>query len=310
MIYTVTLNPAVDKTILLSNLTVDHVNRAETVREDTGGKGINVSKMIKNLKGESMALGLCAGKTGEFIEEQLDKMGIKHHFIKAEGQTRTNIKIVDKMQGTYTDINEVGAGVKEEVLKELEELIFSYLSEGDFLVLAGSVPTNVSKAIYKKWIQRAKEVNAKVVLDADRELLKEGLEAGPYLIKPNIHELEELCGQKIDSPEMAVKLARDLMKDNIEVIVISRGDKGCIVVKKDEALLIEGLKVSVKSTVGAGDSMVAALTYALHQKDSLKEAITLGVAASAATVMQEGTIMGEWETIKELKQKINIMVIE
>ncbi|WP_070000743.1 1-phosphofructokinase [Cellulosilyticum sp. I15G10I2] len=308
MIYTVTLNPAVDKTIILSNLLVDQVNRAETVREDAGGKGINVSKMIKNLKGESLALGICAGKTGVFIQDQLDKIGIKHHFIQAEGQTRTNIKIVDKRHQTYTDINETGAPVSDEVLKQLEELIFSYLTEGDFLVLAGSVPANVSKAIYKKWIQRANLVQAKVILDADREMLREGIDAEPYLIKPNIHELEELCGQKIETIDKAIKLAKSLLKGKTEVIVISRGEKGCIVVTQNEQLMIEGLKVPVKSTVGAGDSMVAALAHALNNKASLKEAITLGVAASAATVMQEGTIMGEWDTIEALKQKINIII--
>ncbi len=308
MIYTVTLNPAVDKTIILDNLVIDHVNRAQIVREDAGGKGINVSKMIKNLKGESIALGICAGKTGGFIQEQLDEMGIKHHFIQNVGQTRTNIKIVDQLHKTYTDINEVGSPILEEVLNTLEELIFSYVAKGDFLVLAGSVPSNVSQAIYKKWIQRANQVGAKVILDADREMLKEGIEAGPYLIKPNIHELEELCDQKIETIEKAIELAKDLLKDKIEVIVISRGEKGCVVVTAHETFMIEGLKVLVKSTVGAGDSMVAALTYALNNKVSLKEAMVLGVAASAATVMQEGTIMGEWETIEALKQKINITI--
>ncbi|MDF2615143.1 MAG: 1-phosphofructokinase [Clostridia bacterium] len=306
MIYTVTLNPAVDKTIKLKNLVVDHVNRAEEVREDAGGKGINVSKMIKNLMGESEALGLCAGKTGEFIQHQLDEMGIKHHFIQGEGQTRTNIKIVDDLNKTYTDINETGAPVSKETMQALEELIFSKLTQDDFLVLAGSVPANVSKDIYKNWIQRANEIGAKVILDADGQLLEQGLEAGPYLIKPNIHELETLYNKEIKTIEEAIMLAKDLFKNKIEVIVISRGEHGCVVVTKDETLMIEGLKVPVKSTVGAGDSMVAALAYALNNKDSLKEAITLGVAASAASVMQEGTIMGEWDTIQSLKEKVNV----
>lgn len=308
MIYTVTLNPAVDKTIILNNLMIDQVNRAGTVREDPGGKGINVSKMIKNLKGESIALGICAGRTGSFIKSQLDELGIKHHFIEADGQTRTNIKIVDQLNGTYTDINETGTPVSEEVLMAVEELIFSYLAKDDFLVLAGSVPANVSKTIYKEWIKRAHTVQAKVILDADREMLKEGVLAEPYLIKPNMHELEELCDQKIETVEKAVELAQNLLKGKTEVIVISRGEKGCIVVSKDEILSVEGLKVPVKSTVGAGDSMVAALAYALNSNSSLKDAITLGVAASGATVMQEGTIMGEWETIEELKEKVNILI--
>lgn len=306
MIYTVTLNPAIDKTIKLKNLLVDHVNRAEEVREDAGGKGINVSKMIKNLMGSSIALGICGGKTGEFIQYQLDELGISHHFIKADGQTRTNIKIVDDLNKTYTDINETGTPVSEEVLKALEETIFSRLTPEDFLVLAGSVPANVSKDIYKNWIQRANQIGAKVILDADGLLLEQGIEAGPYLIKPNIHELEQLCNQKIETIEKAIQLAKDLLKHKIDIIVISRGEQGCVVVTKDETLMVEGLKVPVKGTVGAGDSMVAALAHALSQKASLKEAIILGVAASAASIMQEGTIMGEWETIQDLKEKVNL----
>jgi 1-phosphofructokinase len=306
MIYTVTLNPAVDKTIKLQNLLVDHVNRAEDVREDAGGKGINVSKMIKNLMGSSRALGICGGKTGEFIQDQLDELGISHNFIKASGQTRTNIKIVDDLHKTYTDINEIGTHVSEEVLKALEEAIFSHLTHEDFLVLAGSVPSNVPKDIYKNWIQKANQIGAKVILDADGQLLEQGIEAGPYLIKPNIHELEQLYNQKIDTIEKAIQLAKDLLKNKIDVIVISRGEQGCVVVTTDETLMVEGLKVPVKSTVGAGDSMVAAITHALSQKASLKEAIILGVAASAASIMQEGTIMGEWETIQSLKEKVNL----
>jgi len=233
-------------------------------------------------------------------------MGISHHFITATGQTRTNIKIVDDLHKTYTDINEIGVPVSEENLQALEEYVFGHLTKEDFLVLAGSVPVNVPKDIYKNWIQRANQIGAKVVLDADRELLEQAIEAGPYLIKPNIHELEQLCDQKIETIEKAIALAKDLLKYKIEVIVISRGEDGCVVVTKDETLMVEGLKVPVKSTVGAGDSMVAALTHALSRKSSLKEAIILGVAASAASIMQEGTIMGEWETIQRLKEQVKI----
>lgn len=306
MIYTVTLNPAVDKTIIVKDLLIDHVNRAENIREDAGGKGINVSKMIKNLMGESVALGICAGRTGEFIKSQLEEMGISHHFIEGDGQTRTNIKIVDDLNKTYTDINEPGASVTQEVLDSLEKKIFSHLQKEDYLVLAGSVPASVPTDIYKKWIQRCNEVGAKVILDADKELLENGVQAGPYLIKPNIHELEALCHQKIETIEEAVLVAKELLKYKIEIVVISLGKDGCIVVTKEETFSIGGLTVPVKSTVGAGDSMVAAITYGLSHHETLKDAMILGVAASAASIMQEGTIMGELETIRELQQQIKI----
>lgn len=306
MIYTVTLNPAVDKTIRLKNFALNHVNRVDDVREDAGGKGINVSKMIKNLQGKSIALGICAGSSGAFILSQMDVMGIEHLFVRGKGQTRTNIKIVDDENKTFTDLNEAGTEVDEDAVKTLEELLFSKLVSGDFLVLAGSVPANIPKDIYKSWIEKANAKGAKVILDADRELLEQGILAGPYLIKPNIEELEALFGEKIESIEEGIKLAKGLLKHGISVIVISRGEKGCVVVTPEETWTLPSLKVPVKSTVGAGDSMVAALAYALDQKASLEEAILLGVAASSASVMQEGTIMGDLETIQELKLQVTI----
>lgn len=309
MIYTVTLNPAVDKTIRLQDFKVNHVNRADDIREDAGGKGINVSKMIKNLKGESVALGICAGSSGTFILSQMDEMGLDHLFVRGKGQTRTNIKIVDDRNKTFTDINEPGRPVDEDAIGTLEELLFSKLTQGDFLVLAGSVPMNVSKDIYKKWIDRANKKGAKVILDADGALLEQGIQAGPYLIKPNIQELELLFGDKIESIYEGIEIAKGLLKYGIEVIVISRGEEGCVVVTAHETWMLPSLKVPVKSTVGAGDSMVAALAYALDQNASLEEAIILGVAASSASLMEEGTIMGDLGTILELKQKVTLSTL-
>lgn len=306
MIYTVTLNPAVDKTIRLKDFSINHVNRAEDVREDAGGKGINVSKMIKNLKGHSIALGICAGTSGAFILDQMDEMGLDHLFVRGKGQTRTNIKIVDDFNKTYTDINEPGSPIAEEDIKTLEDLLFSKLTQGDFLVLAGSVPANISQDIYRQWIEKANEKGAKVILDADRDLLEQGIQAGPYLIKPNIEELEALFMQKIKNMDEGIELAKGLLKHGIEVIVISRGKEGCVVVTRGETLMLPSLKVTVKSTVGAGDSMVAALAYALDHRYSIEEAIILGIAASTATIMQEGTIMGDLGTVLELKQKVTM----
>lgn len=306
MIYTITLNPAVDKTITLKDFSVNHVNRADDVREDAGGKGINVSKMIRNLKGESIALGICAGSSGAFILNQMDEMGLDHLFVRGKGETRTNIKIVDELNKTFTDINEPGRPVAEDSLKSLEDLLFSKITGGDFLVLAGSVPTNVSKDIYRSWIERANQKGAKVILDADRELLEQGILAGPYLIKPNMDELEALFHQKIGNIEEGITLAKGLLKYGIQIIVISRGKDGSVVVTPDKTWMLNGLTVPVKSTVGAGDSMVAALAFALHKGDSLEEAMTLGVAASSASIMQEGTIMGSLEAINDLKQHVTI----
>lgn len=307
MIFTITLNPAIDKRIILNNFKIDGVNRYNDEREDAGGKGINVSKMIHNLGGNSTALGIVAGASGHFIKDQLNKMGILHSFIEGEGNTRTNLKIVDPIYQTYTDINEEGRPVSLEILNKMEEHLFNIANEGDILILAGSVPNNVNKNIYGQWIKKAKERNIRVLLDAEGELLKNGIEAGPYLIKPNIHELEGLLNKKIETEEEAIEYGRMLLENDIEIVVISRGSEGCLLISKDKVLKVPGLVVNVKSTVGAGDSMVGALAYALESGSALKEAIALGVAASTATIQEEGTVMGKLDKIIEIKETVQVV---
>ncbi|PKM49220.1 MAG: 1-phosphofructokinase [Firmicutes bacterium HGW-Firmicutes-7] len=306
MIYTITLNPAIDKRIILNNFKIDGVNRFNDEREDAGGKGINVSKMIHNLGGNSTALGVVAGSSGYFIKDQLDQMGILHSFTEGDGNTRTNLKIVDPTYQTYTDINEEGRPISDQVLKQLEKNLFGIIKKGDILVLAGSVPNNVSKDIYGRWIKIAKEKDVKVLLDAEGELLMQGILSGPYLIKPNIHELEGLLNKSVQTQAEAIECGKMLLDHDIKIVVISRGSEGCILVSEDKVLHVPGLVVDVKSTVGAGDSMVGALAYAIEMGYSLEEAIVLGVASSTATIQEEGSIMGSLENIMKIKDTVKI----
>lgn len=307
MIYTVTLNPAVDKTIYLNHLQVDRVNRALEVLEDAGGKGINVSKMIKNLGGTSVAMGVASGNTGSFIRQQLEGLGIPHRFTEGTGNTRTNLKLVDQAEGTYTDINEAGALLPETILAQVERELFSLLQREDILILAGSVPANVDKAIYARWIRKAKAAGAKVLLDAEGELLKNGVAAGPYLIKPNIHELESLFQKNFLTEEEMIQWGMALHTGGIPVIVISRGAEGCILICDHSTYRIPALPVEVRSTVGAGDAMVGGLAYGLSQGMSIQEAIILGVAASSATIGEPGTRMGSREQIQTMINRVQIM---
>ena len=175
MIITVTLNPAIDKTLEVDNCTINSINRVSSIKIDAGGKGINVSKVIKSLKGESIALGALAGSTGEFIKSYLDDEKIKNDFVFVGGETRTNIKIVDKVKNTNTDINEPGNSISEEEINRIKEKVFNDIKEDDILVLSGSVPQGVEKNIYEVWIKDAKKLGVKTILDANGELLKKGL---------------------------------------------------------------------------------------------------------------------------------------
>jgi 1-phosphofructokinase len=305
MIITITLNPAVDKTIEIDDFCVGSVNRVSTQRTDAGGKGINVSKVIRSLEGSSKAVGILGGTAGTFIKEYMDSQGIENDFVFIEGETRTNIKIVDNLRRTNTDINEPGPDVKPDDIERVREKVLNSLDDTSVVVFSGSVPANVDKSIYGKWITEAKKAGAKTILDADGELLKKGIEAGPFLIKPNIHELEKLFGTELKDIKETEKLARGLIENyGIEMVAVSLGERGAIFLNKKSSVLVHGIKVDVKSTVGAGDSMVAALAYSIDRAGSFEKAITLAVAAGTANVMTAGSQAAEYKTVADLEEKI------
>lgn len=305
MIYTVTLNPALDKTVEIPSLTVDDVNRITKMRTDPGGKGINVSKVIGKLGGTSIAIGILGGDTGRAILSALDAMGLKSGFRFVEGETRTNLKVIDPVNHTNTDINEPGVTVSEEILNGLLQELKEKLTAADIVVLSGSLPKGAPKDTYGTWVKACKETGAKVILDADGDLLAAGIQASPYLIKPNNHELSRLLGKTLETPEELEKAARELMAQHgIAKIVVSMGGAGALYVTEDETIYAEGLKVPVGSTVGAGDSVVASLAVAEESGMSLEETVRLSTATGAANVMCSGTQAAEYEVIEGLIPKV------
>ncbi len=305
MIYTVTLNPALDKTVEIPSLTVDSVNRITTMRTDPGGKGINVSKVIDKLGGKSIASGILGGDTGRAIQSALENMGLEASFYFVEGETRTNLKVIDPVNHTNTDINEPGVTVSEEILNSLLKDVLAEIGNGDIVVLSGSLPKGAPRDTYGTWVKACREKGAKVILDADGDLLEAGLKAAPYLIKPNNHELSKLLGETLTTPEELERAARDLMKQyGIAKIVVSMGGDGALYVTEDQSIYAEGLKVTVGSTVGAGDSVVAALAVAEEAGMSLEETVRLSTATGAANVMCSGTQAAEYSVIESLIPKV------
>lgn len=305
MIYTVTLNPALDKTVEIPSLTVDAVNRITTMRTDPGGKGINVSKVISKLGGKSIAAGILGGDTGRAILSALEDMGLATCFHFVDGETRTNMKIIDPVSRTNTDINEPGVTVSEELLDELLSVLTDKVVEGDIVVISGSMPKGSPEDTYYTWTKAFSAKGAKVILDADGDLLRAGLKASPYLIKPNNHELSALVGRTLKTPEELAETARELMKEHgIAKIVVSMGGDGALYVTPDETIYAEGLKVPVGSTVGAGDSVVAALAAAEESGMSLEDTVCLSTACGAANVMCSGTQAAEYEVIESLIPRV------
>lgn len=306
MIITVTLNPALDKTIEIDEFKIGSVNRIVATRVDAGGKGINVSKVIKELQHESLALGFLGGSSGNHIKSYLDDLNISNDFIFVKGETRTNIKIIDRVNNTHTDINENGPSLVQEDITKIKEKIMKYCKQDSLVVLSGSVPSEVQGDIYSEIIKDIKSKGGKVILDADGELLIEGIKAGPYMVKPNIEELEKAFGISIDNQDEVIEVAKKILAYGVKYVVISQGSEGSIFISHDKVAKVPGIKVEVKSTVGAGDSMVAALAIAVEQDYSFEEAIKLACATSTANVMTEGTQTGRFIDIEKLKKEIII----
>lgn len=310
MVITVTLNPAMDKTLAIDNFSLGEVNRSSKVRHDIGGKGINVSKVLRNFGVASVCTGFLGGIWEKYFLEELNTRSINTNFISIKGATRTNTKIVDHLNRTYTDINEAGPEVSEEELNSFIENFRELCKAGDIVVLSGGVSPVIPKDIYGKLIKIAKEKGASTILDAEGELLEEGIAQKPNIIKPNIHELEKLMGEKYKSEYEVIKAGRILVNQGIDKVLISLGDKGALLVTKDAAYNCKGLKVPVKSTVGAGDSMVAALVFSLlngfNQGDTLKFANACG----AASVSIEGTEACTLEQVNSLLELIEVSIKE
>lgn len=304
MIYTVTLNPALDKTVEIPGMALDTVNRITEMRTDPGGKGINVSKVIAKLGGESCAVGILGGESGRTLEKLLENENFTTQFRFVEGQTRTNLKIIDREGHTNTDINEPGLTVTAAELDELLRELLAELRPGDIVVLAGSLPKGAPQDTYRSWTAACKKAGARVFLDADGALLAEGIKAAPHLIKPNDGELSRLAGKKLETLEELTAEGRKLLERGIERVVISLGGRGALYLRKGSTIYAEGLRVPVGSTVGAGDSVVAALAYAEAQGLSEEEAVRLSTAAGAANVMCSGTQAAEREAVEALLPKV------
>jgi 1-phosphofructokinase family hexose kinase len=309
MIYTVTLNPSLDTFYFVEDLKYDDVNRVVELKKYAGGKGINVSKVISELRGETFAFSFSGKFIGDELEEILTSQGIKTNFVRIQDETRANIIIRDKNKNTQTELNSPGPNITADELNHLLDSIFAYKTP-DFLVLAGSLPCAVAVDTYAKIIKRAKKENIKVMLDADGDQLKLGIKEKPFMIKPNIYETERLLNRKInrDDDKEIIEIAKSFVNDGIEIVAISRGPKGVIVAAKNEIINAIPPDVSVQSTIGAGDSFIAGFLLEFAKSSNLVEAVRLGVACGSASAMAGGTALCRKEDVEKLLDKVEIKV--
>ncbi len=289
MIITLTVNPAIDFAVTLDEFLPGDANRIQSSRSDPGGKGINVSRALLELGCESMAMGLVSGTRGRFIEHSLRDLGIYTDFLHTPGQTRTNITIFDRKHNTTTTLNERGPETTPQQIHTLLLRLKKQLNEGDWLVIGGSIPPGVDPGFYGEVIHLAKRIGVRCILDADGEPFQRALEAKPYLVKPNRDEVARLLGKMPKSQEPLLDAAEQIHAAGVEVVVLSQGIDGAIMVSDKGAWRAYPPQVPAISSVGSGDAMVAALAQTLSQGGSLVKALRLGTAAGAAAALTPGT---------------------
>ena len=302
-IVTLTINPSLDKSTHFTGLVAEQKIRCESPRYDAGGGGINVAKAIHKLGGNSLCIYTSGGSSGEMLEELIKKEGIESIAIKTNNWTRENfIAFETQTKAQYR------FGFPANELSETEQnkmVDFISTIKTDYLVISGSLNEGLPTDFYQKIAETAKAAAIKVIVDTSGEPLRKVLETGVYLIKPNIGELAKLIGvERLELPDVEKAAMNLISKESAEIVVVSLGADGAILVSKDETHFIKAPKVEKKSTVGAGDSMVGGMVWALSQNKTLKEVIQMGVSCGTAATMNEGTQLFKREDVERLFQEL------
>lgn len=298
-IVTLTVNPALDKSARFSGLVPEQKIRCELPRYDAGGGGINVSKAIVRLGGTTLCVFTSGGSTGEKLEELIRQEGIESIAIATQNWTRENFIAFETITRAQYRFGFPGTALSETEIATIAQTIKELKTK--YLVLSGSLNQGLPSDFYQQIAERAKASGAKVIVDTSGEALKKVLETGVYLIKPNIGELAKLIGvERLERNEVELAAKKLIEKESAKIVVVSLGAEGAVLVTKDQTEFVKAPKVEKKSTVGAGDSMVGAMVWALSQNKPMKEVIQWGVSCGSAATMNEGTQLFKLEEAKRL----------
>ncbi len=294
MILTVTLNPAVDKTYRTEELFCGRVNRMRSVTNIAGGKGINVSKILRQYDCEVTATGFLGGFPGRWIESELRRTGMKCEFIKIGQETRSSMNVVAD-NGYVTEILEPGPQIAEAEMEEFLERFDRLLPGSSIVVLSGSVPQGVPEDIYAELIRRAQAQGKETILDTSGELLRKGIEAAPTAIKPNRREMEYVIGHKLNGRDGLLEAAAFLRRNGVHMAAVSLGSKGLLMAGEEGLFYAKPPRVKTLNTVGCGDCVVAAMvmsrTAGLGEEEMLRRAVAL--SAASASSLESGSVPKE-----------------
>lgn len=308
MIYTLTLNPAVDRELRVPAIEFDTVLRAEAVRVDCGGKGFNVSRALAALGTESVAVGLVGGVAGQTLAAGLSRIGIRTDFVEVAGETRTNVTVVGDTH--YIKVNESGPPVTAEELNRLIGRVHALARPGDWWVLSGSLAPGVPADVYGELITLLWAVGARAILDTSGPALRHGCTAGPYAAKPNAAEASELIGRPVEANEDLLAAMASIHGRGVAVVILSLGRRGAAVFDGIHGWLASPPGIEERNPIGAGDALVAGAVRAFDLGLPPEEALRWGVASGAAAAALDGTAMGSYADVEALTKRVELTSLQ
>ena len=306
MITTISLNPSIDRTVDVEHFVPGGLNRVLQTHSVAAGKGINVALTATALGVDSECIGFMYKEGSRQFEKRLMVNSTPYNFVWCEGSVRTNIKVRDLSTGTITEINETGGQVTEDDLRRMADLVLLHAENTDYLVLSGSLPPGCPDDYYRTLIHLVDGLGCRCILDADGVRLRYGLEAKPFLIKPNRYELELMSGGELKTLNEVKRAAAAIVDEGIAVVAVSLGDGGALITDGSESYYAPKMNIDVKSTVGAGDAMVAGLACGYIGDNSLKDAFRMGVAAATARCVTDAGRVVERSVYKALLDMVTI----
>jgi 6-phosphofructokinase 2 len=310
-IVTLTMNPTIDLNTTVEHVIAERKLRCRAPHHEPGGGGINVSRAIRRLGGDSLAIYLEGGTVGRLLKRLLEEGGVRHRAVHIDGMTREDVNVLEEASDRQFRFGMPGPEVREQEWQACLEELFSVRPDPEYLVVSGSLPPGVEDDFYARVARRAKERGIKVLLDSSGKALNLGAEAGVYLLKPNMRELQELAGREIGAESHQEEAAKRLIeKDHCQVIMVSLGAAGALLVTRDGCERLRAPTVPIRSKVGAGDSMVAGTVLALSRGMSIQEAALFGLAAGSAAVQTLGTELCRREDTEMLYERMKSKKIE
>lgn len=308
MITTITFNPSIDKRYILDDIVKGEVVRAKKVQNTAGGKGLNVSRVIRLLGEEVTATGFLGGHSGNFISDRLIELKIKDKFVKIKGETRSCLAVITK-DLTQTEILEPGPIVEEDEIERWREAYDEILNNSSIVCASGSLPKGMMSSAYKEIIEKANLKGVKFLLDTSGEALVQGIQGKPFFIKPNIDELKMITGESVNNDNDIIKIIDKIHSSGVEFIFVSLGSKGSLIGYKGKKYRVQVPKIKAVNPVGSGDSTVAGVAVALHRGYNIEDTIAFASACGTANAMEEQTGYVNHDIVNKIKPEIKISML-